>query len=144
MSTTDPYNLARFLTAQEPCYQQVLNELSAGHKSTHWMWFIFPQFVGLGRSRTAENFAIKSRQEAEAYLMHPVLGKRLIQCIELVLSHKHKSAENIFGFPDYLKFKSSLTLFYSVGKEKDLYRNAINTFYHGELDENTRKLLLEN
>jgi uncharacterized protein (DUF1810 family) len=102
----DAFDLQRFLTAQEGPYAQVLGELRAGQKRSHWMWFIFPQIRGLGRSATAERFAISGRDEAEAYLEHPVLGARLRECTRLVNAVEGRSAEEIFGFPDYLKFRS--------------------------------------
>ncbi|HBH81499.1 MAG TPA: DUF1810 domain-containing protein, partial [Nitrospira sp.] len=108
------YNLHRFLTAQAPTYNTVLAELRAGRKSSHWIWFIFPQIAGLGHSAMAQQFAIGSLDEAKAYLQHPVLGPRLRECAQLVLDVEGRSAEEIFGYPDYLKFRSCMTLFMSA------------------------------
>jgi uncharacterized protein (DUF1810 family) len=107
----DPYNLARFVDAQEPVYADVVAELRAGRKRTHWMWFVFPQIQGLGPSETAQWFAIRSLDEARAYLAHPVLGARLRECTRIVLDIEGRTASEIFGYPDDLKFRSSLTLF---------------------------------
>src|SRR4051794_19669738 len=106
----DPHNLARFVTAQEPVYDQALAELNAARKTSHWMWFIFPQLAGLGHSPTAQHYAIKSREEAQAYLTHPTLGPRLIECANALLPHQNKSATQILGTPDDLKLNSSATL----------------------------------
>ena len=137
MNKLDSFDLERFVKAQDDCYQQVLAELDEGRKSTHWIWFIFPQVTGLGSSRTSEVFSIKSRDEAEAYLLHSTLGPRLIQCIGKVVEHADLSAREIFGFPDFLKFHSSLTLFFIISREKKIYKQAIDIFYQGKLDEKT-------
>ena len=110
-SDRDPYNLERFVSAQEPIYRQVLSELRSGMKTSHWMWFIFPQIRGLGRSPVSIEYAISSREEAAAYLQHRVLGPRLKECTRLVLHVTGRSAEEIFGSPDDMKFRSSMTLF---------------------------------
>ena len=107
----DPYDLARFVGAQAHRYARVLDELAAGEKTSHWMWFIFPQVAGLGSSATARHYAIGSLQEARAYLEHPVLGPRLRQCTQLVNGIEGRSIEEIFGYPDHLKFRSCVTLF---------------------------------
>ena len=107
----DPFGLARFVDAQRPVYETVVAELRAGRKRTHWMWFIFPQLAGLGRSATARRYAITSRDEATAYLAHPVLGPRLRECSALVAGIEGRSIAEIFGYPDDLKFRSSMTLF---------------------------------
>jgi uncharacterized protein (DUF1810 family) len=112
--TDDPYGLERFLKAQNPVYADVLAELREGRKQTHWIWFIFPQAEGLGHSSMAKRYAIKSRDEAAAYLAHPILSTRLMECTELVLAHSGKAAHDIFGSPDDLKFRSSMTLFGAV------------------------------
>jgi uncharacterized protein (DUF1810 family) len=109
--TDEPYDLERFLKAQNPVYADVLAELCEGRKRTHWIWFIFPQAEGLGHSSMAKRYAIKSRDEAAAYLAHPILSTRLLECTELVLAHSGKAAPDIFGSPDDLKFRSSMTLF---------------------------------
>jgi len=114
---TDDYNLQRFLTAQAPTYDTVLAELRAGRKSSHWIWFIFPQIAGLGRSSTAQQFAIGSLDEAKTYLQHPTLGPRLRACTQLVLDVNGRSAEEILGYPDYLKFRSCMTLFLTAATD---------------------------
>src|SRR5947208_13293082 len=111
MNTDDPFNLHRFLVAQDDVYDEALAEIRAGQKRTHWMWFVFPQLAGLGYSAASQHFAIKSLDEAQAYLAHPVLGRRLVECAEAALSIESSSAEEVFGYPDDLKLKSSATLF---------------------------------
>jgi len=131
IETTDKFNLGRFISAQQPVYNTVLAELKSGRKQTHWIWFVFPQVDGLGRSATAKQYAIKSRDEAIAYLATPLLGARLIECMKLVLTVPDKSACEIFGSPDDLKFRSSMTLFEAVGGS-GLYGEALDRFYGGE------------
>jgi uncharacterized protein (DUF1810 family) len=114
---SDTYNLHRFLDAQAPIYDTVLAELRAGRKSSHWIWFIFPQIAGLGRSSTAQQFAIGSLDEAKTYLQHPTLGPRLRACTQLVLDVNGRSAEEILGYPDYLKFRSCMTLFLTAATD---------------------------
>ena len=121
----DPYDLARFVTAQDPVYEQVCAELRTGHKRTHWMWFVFPQMKGLGSSPMAEKYAIGSREEAVAYLEHPVLGPRLRECTELVNRMEGRSLDQIFGYPDDLKFRSSMTLFASAAAENQVFKDAL-------------------
>jgi uncharacterized protein (DUF1810 family) len=111
----DPFNLQRFVDAQSLVYETVVRELSDGRKTTHWIWFIFPQAKGLGRSAMSERYAISSLDEARAYLGHPVLGPRLKQCTELVLSHKGVPLEDILGELDAMKFRSSMELFHEAG-----------------------------
>ncbi|MBB4658342.1 DUF1810 domain-containing protein [Parvularcula dongshanensis] len=137
----DPYDLERFVDAQLPAYARALGELRGGEKQTHWIWYIFPQIAGLGSSPTAQRFAIKSLEEAAAYLAHDVLGARLRECTEAVLAHEGRSANAIFGHPDDLKFKSSMTLFERAAAEPDLYARALDTFYGGERDAETLKRL---
>jgi uncharacterized protein (DUF1810 family) len=129
----DPYNLKRFEEAQAPVYALVCEELKRGEKTSHWMWFIFPQIRGLGRSPMAERFAIGSLEEARAYLGHPVLGGRLRECTELVNAVEGKSALEIFGEPDDLKFRSSMTLFAKAGDGVE-FRRAIEKYFGGEMD----------
>ena len=130
----EQYNLQRFLDAQHPVFEQVCNELRAGQKRGHWMWFIFPQLQGLGQSSMAIKFAISSRKEAEAYLKHPVLGERLRKCTELVNLVKDRMIEQIFGSPDNLKFRSSMTLFASTSLENQIFKDALEKYFAGELD----------
>jgi uncharacterized protein (DUF1810 family) len=132
MSELDRLN--RFVEAQEPVYQTVLAELRSGRKQTHWMWFIFPQIAGLGNSATARRFAISSLAEANAYLQHPVLGPRLVECTETATSVSGRSVEEIFGYPDYLKFRSSMTLFASATNENAVFENALKKYFAGEFD----------
>ena len=130
----DPFNLDRFVFAQEKIYSSVVEELKAGLKMSHWMWFIFPQVESLGRTEIAKRYAIKSLDEAKAYVSHPVLGRRLQECTELVLAIDGKSANDIFGHPDDLKFKSSMTLFLVAVPQIDLFQRAINKYYDGYQD----------
>jgi uncharacterized protein (DUF1810 family) len=137
----DPYNLKRFVVAQNPVYEQVCAELRDGRKRSHWMWFIFPQIAGLGRSGMAMKFAIVSRQEAEAYLAHPILAVRLRQCTQLVNDVEGRSISEIFGYPDDLKFHSSMTLFANVATENQILLDALRKYFSGEFDSQTRSLL---
>ena len=141
MSDTDPFDLERLVTAQAPIFSAVLNELKAGQKRSHWMWFIFPQLRGLGRSPTAEFYGISSLDEARAYLAHPVLGPRLILCTETVLAVEGRSLQAIFGSPDDLKFCSSMTLFaLAVGQGESVFRRALDRYCGSRLDERTVEL----
>ena len=133
----DPHNLQRFVDAQNSVYEQVRAELREGRKRRHWMWFIFPQIRGLGRSRTAEVFAICSRDEAEAYLSHPVLGPRLRECTSLVTQVEGRSLEEIFGYPDDLKFRSSMTLFAHATADNQVFVEAVKKYCGGEFDSQT-------
>jgi uncharacterized protein (DUF1810 family) len=133
----DPYNLRRFVEAQEPVYAQVCSELQQGRKASHWMWFIFPQIRGLGSSETARHFAIANRQEATAYAAHPVLGMRLRECTGLVLQVDDKSVEQIFGYPDNLKFHSSMTLFAGTAEDNQVFLDALKRYFSGALDPQT-------
>ncbi|MCY1666229.1 DUF1810 domain-containing protein [Rhizobium sp. SL86] len=135
--TDDTHDLARFLAAQQPVYDQALQELRDGRKRSHWMWFIFPQIEGLGHSAMAERYAISGRAEAEAYLAHPLLGARLRDCTEAMLTHKDRSAHAILGSPDDLKFRSSMTLFDAVSKKGSAFGQALLQFYDGEPDDAT-------
>lgn len=137
MMTEDRHNLARFVSAQQPVYAQALEELREGRKRSHWMWFIFPQIEGLGHSPMAQRYAISDRAEAKAYLAHPLLGERLRDCTEAMLSHKDRSAHAIFGSPDDLKFHSSMTLFDAVSKKGSAFGQALLQFYGGKPDEAT-------
>jgi uncharacterized protein (DUF1810 family) len=132
----DAYNLRRFEEAQDRVYEQVCEELRAGEKRSHWMWFIFPQIRGLGRSPMAERFAIGSLEEARTYLRHAVLGGRLRECTSIVNGVEGKSAAEIFGFPDDLKFCSSMTLFAKAGDGAE-FRRAIEKYFGGKMDSGT-------
>jgi len=137
----DPFNLNRFLTAQEETYTQALAELRRGEKESHWIWFIFPQIDGLGRSETARRYALKSRAEAVAYLQHPVLGPRLIECAEALLQVHGKSASDIMGYPDDLKLHSSATLFAAISKPGSLFHQLLTRYFQGKADQKTISLL---
>ena len=131
---SDPYNLQRFVDAQQSIYENVRRELGSGSKRSHWMWFIFPQFKGLGRSNMAQLFAISSREEASAYLEHPVLGSRLRECSQLAAAINGRSIEDIFGYPDYLKFRSSMTLFAQVAVDNEVFNVCLQKYFNGEPD----------
>jgi uncharacterized protein (DUF1810 family) len=133
----DPYRLQRFVDAQNPVYEQVCAELRSGQKTSHWMWFIFPQICGLGSSETAQYFAISSREEAKAYLEHPVLGPRLRECIRLVTHVEGKPVDQVFGYPDNLKFHSSMTLFAQATSDNEDFLAALNKYFAGEFDKGT-------
>jgi len=138
MSTArDQYELERFLTAQEGVYERACAELRAGTKQSHWMWFIFPQIHGLGSSETAQRYAISSLEEAHAYLEHPILGQRLRDCTAIVVGLEGRTAEEIFGYPDYLKFHSSMTLFAqaaSISGEDLIFSQALDKYFAGKED----------
>jgi len=133
----------RFLTAQVPVYDEVLAELRAGRKSSHWIWFIFPQIAGLGRSSMAQQFAIASLDEAKAYLQHPVLGPRLKACTQLVLDVNGRSAEEIFGYPDHLKFRSCMTLFLTASTDNAIFKDALFKYFDGKPDQMTLDILAQ-
>jgi len=133
--------LQRFVDAQNPVFEQVCVELRQGRKQTHWMWFIFPQIKGLGSSQMATKFAISSRQEAEAYLKHSVLGPRLRECTRLVNQVEGRSINQIFGYPDDLKFRSSMTLFASTSCENAIFKDALQKYFGGEPDRSTLERL---
>ncbi len=138
---SDPYDLQRFVEAQDRVYHQVVTELRAGHKTSHWMWFIFPQVAGLGSSPMAQRFAIQSRAEASAYLDHPVLGARLRECTQLVLDVQERDISDIFGYPDDLKFHSSMTLFALADGAPRLFDAALGQYFNAEPDVKTLDLL---
>lgn len=138
----DPFDLSRFKSAQERIYASVLAELRSGQKSSHWMWFIFPQIEGLGRSSTAQHYAIKSVAEARGYLKDPVLGARLLECAEILEGIEGRSASAIFGYPDDLKLRSSMTLFASVAEDPhSVFVRILEKYFEGEPDERTLELL---
>lgn len=132
-----PFDLQRFVNAQDPVFDQVCSELRAGQKRSHWMWFIFPQLSGLGHSGMARKFAIDSRQEAQAYLQHTVLGRRLRLCTQLVNALKDLSIEKIFGYPDDLKFRSSMTLFAAAAADPRTFNRALQKYFSGAPDPRT-------
>lgn len=131
---SDPYKLQRFVAAQEATYADVIEELRQGRKRTHWMWFIFPQIKGLGHSETARYFAIDSVAEAQAYLAHPVLGRRLRECCRLLAALEGRSAEEVFAFPDNMKFRSSLTLFAAADPQDPVFNECLLKYFRGEPD----------
>ncbi|MBK1621321.1 calpastatin [Lamprobacter modestohalophilus] len=138
---TDPHELTRFVQAQEPIYTHALAEINAGQKRSHWMWFIFPQFAGLGTSVTAQRYAIRSRAEAEAYLAHPVLGPRLIACAEATLAIQGLTARAVFGTPDDLKLRSCATLFAQIAPEGSVFQRLLEHYFDGQPDARTLMLL---
>lgn len=140
-SAGDPHQLSRFVQAQEHHYRQVLNEIRSGRKCSHWMWYIFPQFDGLGFSSTSQYYAIKSRAEAEAYLNHPVLGPRLVECAEAALNVEGRSALEIFGSPDEMKLRSCATLFACVAPTGSVFDRLLAKYFLGERDGKTLHLL---
>ncbi len=137
--TDDPFDLARFVQAQEAVMPQVRRELAAGRKQSHWMWFVFPQIAGLGHSSTARHYAISGLEEAQAYLAHPVLGPRLHECTALALGSPAASAAALFGSPDDVKFRSSMTLFAAAGPGP--FRDALDRFHDGRPDPLTTERL---
>jgi uncharacterized protein (DUF1810 family) len=137
----DPYDLQRFVAAQEPVFEQVRAELRQGRKTSHWMWFVFPQIDGLGHSSMARRYAIRSRAEAQAYLQHPLLGERLCECTQLVNAIEGSTIAQIFGEPDNLKFHSSMTLFAWVGDDSAVFNEAVRKYFGGRLDRRTLELL---
>lgn len=142
LNTPDhPYNLQRFVEAQVATFSQARAELLAGQKQSHWMWFIFPQIKGLGSSPISIRFAISSLEEAKTYLNHPLLGPRLIDCTQLVFTHPDRSAHQIFGSPDDLKFHSSLTLFACAADQHAPFRRALQKFFAGNEDSATLRIL---
>jgi uncharacterized protein (DUF1810 family) len=142
-AASDQYNLQRFVDAQNQngVYDEVCAELCQGEKRSHWIWFIFPQIQGLGSSATAIEFAISSRQEAEAYLLHPILGPRLRECTQLVNLVKGRSVDRIFGYPDNLKFRSSMTLFAHATSDNRVFLDALQKYFAGEFDRLTLERL---
>jgi uncharacterized protein (DUF1810 family) len=137
----DPFDLHRFTNAQERIYNSVIAELKSGQKRSHWMWYIFPQIEGLGHSSTSKYYAIKSMEEARQYYTHPVLGRRLLECAEVLLGVEERSISEIFGYPDDLKLKSSMTLFASVADTNSVFVRVLDRYFHGERDAMTLRLL---
>lgn len=143
-SKENAQNLERFVRAQDPIHGRVVEELSAGNKQTHWMWFVFPQVLGLGSSAMSRRYAIRDLTEARHFLAHPVLGPRLRHDVRLMMRHKDKSARDILGTPDDLKFRSCLTLFHEAASEKSdraLFAEALERFYGGAPDPRTIRAL---
>ena len=142
MEADDPFDLKRFVAAQAPVFQTALGELKAGRKRSHWMWFVFPQLRGLGRSSMAQFYGVGSLDEARAYLAHPLLGTRLNLCTQTVLAIKERSLHAIFGAPDDMKFHSSMTLFARAAANDDsAFRRALDRYCEGRMDERTLALL---
>lgn len=139
---SDPYGLARFVDAQRPVYDQILRELRAGRKESHWMWFVFPQVAGLGRSPTSVFYAIASLDQARAYLAHPVLGPRLRECVRAVLAVDGRSARQIFGPIDEAKLRSSMTLFAEADPSEPLFGQCLEKYFGGTADPATLANLL--
>jgi len=139
MSST--FNLERFVKAQENTYLRALAEMKAGEKTSHWMWYVFPQIAGLGRSSNAKFYAIKSSLEAAEYLHHPILGKRLIEITSIVLQINRKTAYQVFHNPDYLKFRSCMTLFASIPNANPVFQQALDKYFDGKKDEMTVDIL---
>ena len=138
----DRYDLRRFVEAQVGVYEQACAELRAGRKRSHWMWFVFPQIRGLGSSPMAMRYAISGREEARAYLDHPVLGARLQECAGIVVGLEGKSVEEIFGYPDDLKFHSSMTLFAEMeGSSEGVFPEALKKYFGGKMDQATLERL---
>ena len=137
----DPHDLARFVHAQAGSYEQALAELRSGRKRSHWMWYVFPQFDGLGFSPTSRKYSIKSVAEANAYLSHPVLGPRLAACAEAALSVEGRSALEVFGSPDDMKLKSCATLFASCSPAGSVFERLLDKYFNGKRDEKTLRLL---
>ncbi len=135
------YDLERFVAAQEGIYRGVLTELRSGRKASHWMWFIFPQIAGLGRSSMSERYSIASLDEARAYLAHPVLGPRLRECAAILLATNGRSAAEILGSLDALKLRSSMTLFHRAAPDEALFRQVLDRFYGGVPDPATDALI---
>jgi uncharacterized protein (DUF1810 family) len=138
---SDGFDLNRFVDAQHGIYDRALEEIRSGHKRSHWMWYVFPQITGLGSSPTSQFYAITSIDEARAYLQHPVLVARLIECAEAVLAINGKSATEIFGYPDDMKLRSSMTLFAQASPPSSIYERVLGKYFAGEHDPETIRLL---
>jgi uncharacterized protein (DUF1810 family) len=140
-NSPDPFDLGRFIEAQASDYEQALSEIQAGRKQSHWMWYIFPQYAGLGHSSTSIHYAIKSVAEAKAYLSHPVLGPRLLECAEAVVRVEGRSAHQIFGSPDDMKLNSCATLFAHVSPPGSVFEQLLAKYFEGAPDGQTLHLL---
>jgi uncharacterized protein (DUF1810 family) len=141
MSGNNPFQLNRFIQAQDKMYDSVLEELREGQKQSHWMWYIFPQIDGLALSATSKYYAIKSIEEAQRYLHHPVLGMRLVECAKTVLAIEGRSISQIFGYPDDIKLKSSMSLFGYVAAPHSVFIRILDKYFNGERDDKTLQLL---
>ena len=139
----DPFDLERFVAAQDPIMASVRRELAAGRKQTHWMWFVFPQLRALGQSPTAKRYGIASLAEAQAYIAHPILGQRLVECTELVRAIQGRSVHDIFGSPDDMKFRSSMTLFAHTEPDTQVFTAALDQYFGGVPDQRTLDLLAQ-
>ena len=137
----DKYNLNRFIEAQVDSYESAMGELSRGRKSGHWIWYIFPQIDGLGSSDITKLYSIKSIEEAQAYLEHPVLGERLIESCEILLRLEDLSISDIMGFPDDLKLKSSMTLFAQVSPQSSIFSEVLSKYYEDDLDQTSLEII---
>ena len=131
---SDPFDLQRFVEAQASMHERALAELKSGRKQSHWMWFVFPQLAGLGHSDMARRYGISEREEAIAYVQHPVLGDRLARCCEALLQWKDRSATQIMGSPDDMKLRSSMTLFAAVAPDTPVFQQVLEAFFDGEPD----------
>lgn len=140
---TDRFDLGRFIQAQGPVYADVLAELRGGRKRTHWMWFIFPQIDGLGHSPTSRHYAIKSGEEARQYYSHPLLGRRLVECTEAILAISGRSAREIFGSPDDMKLRSSMTLFSTIDNPGSVFTQVLDRYFQGQPDSKTLDILAQ-
>ena len=139
--TDDPFNLSRFISAQARDYEIAREELRNGRKRTHWIWYIFPQVDGLGYSANSKFYAIKSKAEAQKYLEHPLLGTRLVECANILLKLEGRSASQIFGSPDDLKLKSSMTLFAAIQSQEPAFAHVLDKYFQGKPDITTIELL---
>lgn len=139
----DPFDLERFVRAQEGDYERALAEIKDGRKRSHWMWYIFPQIEGLGFSAMSQRYAIRSRAEAQAYFEHPLLGPRLVACVDALLDLEGRSVEQIFGFPDDQKLRSSATLFAAVSPTSSVFQRLLEKYFHEQRDAATLRLLME-
>ncbi|WP_457797841.1 DUF1810 domain-containing protein [Methylocystis sp. S23] len=143
MTSNDPFNLQRFLDAQAESYDRALAELRAGRKTSHWIWYVFPQLKGLGFSEASRFYGLSGLDEARAYLAHPILGQRLRECAEAMLATGDSNAEDVLGFTDAMKFRSSMTLFAKAAPQEPLFAQALARFFKGEEDQKTLDLLQE-
>jgi uncharacterized protein (DUF1810 family) len=141
MNSDDPHDLQRFIDAQSRTYATALTEIRDGRKRSHWMWYVFPQFAGLGFSATSRHYAINSLEEARAYLAHPILGPRLLECCEALLSLDRSDPQEIFGSPDDLKLGSSMTLFAHVSGADSISQHVLDKYFAGQRDERTIELV---